>query len=105
MGINGAAFGGGTYVLVGNTILQSDILVPTPAPVERRLGIIPGAPLKISIQGSAGDHLRLEYVDDFAAGTNNWQPLGTISLDGTSAFWSETNAPTARRFYRAIALP
>jgi hypothetical protein len=105
MGINSAAFGAGTYVLVGNTILQSDILVPTPGPAEPRLGIIPGAPLKISIQGSAGEHLRLEYLDDFAAGTNNWQALDTISLDGASAFWSDTNPPTARRFYRAITLP
>jgi len=108
MRLNSAAFGDGTFIVVGDngTILQSEIIVPTPAPtVEPHLGILPGAPITISIRGSAGDHLRMEYRDDFAAGTNTWQALDTISLDGASAFWSDTNAPAARRFYRAIVLP
>jgi hypothetical protein len=98
-GLFGIAYGGGTFVALGQdgTILQS-APVPPPSITDFQLA----APLStFSITGAPGLRYRIQASTNLAL--PGWIDLGEAALDGASAFFVEqikTNLP--QRFYRAI---
>jgi hypothetical protein len=58
----------------------------------------------LTLFGTAGDHYRIDYVDD--AASTNWQVLGNITMPERSCTVMDTNSPNSnKRFYRAVYLP
>jgi hypothetical protein len=100
--ISDVIFAQGTYVAVGNVILQSDPVTNSPpSPATLSINSLPG----ISITGTVGQRYRIEYTEDLA-NTNSFQPLTNILLTVSPFLWVDTTATNSpRRFYRAVLVP
>jgi hypothetical protein len=100
--ITDLAFGAGTYVAVGNAILQSSPVTNAP-PLAGSLSIrgYPG----LSITGTVGRNYIIEYTEDLQ-NTNNFRALTNIFLSTSPFLWVDTDNPFSRpRFYRTVLVP
>jgi probable HAF family extracellular repeat protein len=58
----------------------------------------------IKITGTTGQKVRIEAVED--AGSSNWQPLDTITIETSPYTWVDPASPQhARRLYRGVPVP
>jgi hypothetical protein len=64
-----------------------------------------GSPPQLKVSGALNRSYRIEYVNGLQPGSNNWQPLATISLTNSPQNWSDTTATNSQRYYRTVLLP
>lgn len=90
------AFGGGTFVAVGDAgqIWQSDPILA--------LAAESGAPGSIFLEGPPNRSAQIERND--AVSETNWQPVATILFSNAPVRWTDP-VTNARAFYRAVLVP
>jgi hypothetical protein len=105
-----------TVNLVSTSQLYCDLTAPLPAvryyrvwqtgtPVVRpTLTLAPLVPA-ISLTGNIGDHLRLDYIDQFGP-VDAWVPLNTVTLTNTTQLYFDVSAlGQPQRLYRLLQVP
>jgi hypothetical protein len=93
----------GTYSVLVTNFAGAAVSQPATVEVSALLTVTPVPGLTLS--GSLGSSLNLEYSDAIAPAAN-WLPLATVTLTNASQVYvdSSTPAPT-QRFYRAVSPP
>ncbi len=83
----------------GNNVVNTTTVVGTPSNlVVSSPTILPGGQFQLTLTGNPGDI----YIIDASSNLNDWQPISTNTLTGTSAEFTDTTASGfSQRFYRA----
>ena len=95
-GVQPLQSGAYTVVLsnIAGAVTSAPVLLNVIAPVERKTGSV------LQLQGEAGSDLNLDYTAVLGP-MADWQPLGTVSLTGTSGSYSDLPLPfPPQRYYR-----
>jgi uncharacterized repeat protein (TIGR03803 family) len=71
------------------------------APPVLNLYLVPA----ITLTGNAGDHLRLDYINQFGP-TDAWVPLNTVTLTNSTQLYFDISSPgQPQRLYRIVSPP
>lgn len=97
--ITDLAFGGGSYVAVGDAILQSASVTDAPlVPATLSIRSVPG----ITIDGPVGQAYQIEFTENLSE-TNSFAPLTNVVATSRPFLWVDTTHTNgAARYYRAL---